>query len=89
MTGISIIGTASCADYNSRAKENGRLRNRDGGVGGCLRIAYISESRDREGNTRRSLTNPWRVAVVHLPDGSDVEVHPDRLDAPGEQPDDE
>ena len=29
---------------------------------------------------RRSLRNPWRVAIVRLQDGTGVEVHPDRLE---------
>ena len=30
---------------------------------------------------RRSKVNPWRVAIVRLHDGAEVEVHPDRLEA--------
>lgn len=30
---------------------------------------------------RRSLRNPWRVAIVRLQDGAEVEVHPDRLES--------
>jgi hypothetical protein len=33
---------------------------------------------------RRSSANPWRVAVVRLTDGTEVEVHPDRLESTGE-----
>jgi hypothetical protein len=29
---------------------------------------------------RRSVKNPWKVAVVRLDDGAEVEVHPDRLE---------
>jgi hypothetical protein len=32
---------------------------------------------------RRSSRNPWRVAIVHLPNGIEVEVHPDRLESVG------
>lgn len=34
-------------------------------------------------DVRRSSCNPWNVAVVRLPGGSEVEVHPDRLESTG------
>lgn len=34
-------------------------------------------------DVRRSAGNPWLVAVVRLDNGSEVEVHPDRLKASG------
>lgn len=33
---------------------------------------------------RRSRANPWRVAIVRLEDGTEVEVHPDRFESTGE-----
>ena len=30
-------------------------------------------------DVRRSSRNPWRVAILRLQDGTDVEVHPDRV----------
>lgn len=33
---------------------------------------------------RRSSANPWRVAILRLKDGTEVEVHPDRLELAGE-----
>jgi hypothetical protein len=33
---------------------------------------------------RRSTANPWRVAIVRLTDGTEMEVHPDRLESAGE-----
>lgn len=30
---------------------------------------------------RRSVRNPWNVAIVRLRDGTEVEVHPDRIEA--------
>jgi hypothetical protein len=33
---------------------------------------------------RQSARNPWKVAVVRLQDGTEVEVHPDRLESAGE-----
>jgi len=32
---------------------------------------------------RRSATKPWRVAIVRLHNGTEVEVHPDRLEPAG------
>jgi len=32
---------------------------------------------------RRSVSNPWNVAVIRLEDGAEVEVHPDRLESAG------
>ena len=32
---------------------------------------------------RRSVKNPWKVAVIRLEDGAEVEVHPDRLESAG------
>lgn len=34
---------------------------------------------------RRSSKNPWLVAVVGLLEGTEVEVHPDRLESTGER----
>lgn len=34
-------------------------------------------------DVRRSATRPWLVAVVRLDGGSEVEVHPDRLEVSG------
>jgi len=36
-------------------------------------------------DVRRSSRNPWRVAIVRLQDGAEVEVHPDRLESAGGQ----
>lgn len=33
---------------------------------------------------RRSSRNPWKVVVVRLPNGTEVEVHLDRLESAGE-----
>jgi hypothetical protein len=34
-------------------------------------------------DVRRSSIDPWQIAVVRLLEGSEVEVHPDRLEAVG------
>ena len=34
---------------------------------------------------RRSSKNPWLVAVLRLLEGTEVEVHPDRLESAGER----
>lgn len=39
-------------------------------------------------DVRRSEKNPWRVAIVRLADGAEVEVHPDRLETVGVDHDD-
>jgi len=35
-------------------------------------------------DVRRSSHNSWRVAIVRLQDGTEVEVHQDRLESAGE-----
>jgi hypothetical protein len=52
-------------------------------------VSFFDEWRQERNNgrvieVRRPVTNRWLVAVVGLPDGTETEVHPDRLESCGE-----